>query len=762
MLSTRASLALAAFVSLGLAACATPRPAPGAHLHAVNPVTTHNTKSHTTQGPLGPEASPITFERMARFPEPGWQVPRGIAFAPDGSLVTYLQSESESEEMSLYALDTRAGTSAVILRASDLLKDDRPMSREEELRRERQRQRASGITQYGWAKSANVMVIPMGGDVFVRRADGSTKRLTDSPEPEMDPKLCADGTKVAFVRGSELYVIDVETGKERALTRGAPEGVTRGQSDFNGQEEFDEPSGHFWSPDCAHLAYLEVDERPVAEVPVLGFRAGEPDLMMQRYPEAGRANPSVRLFITDVRTGKSTPITIPAVAGQPAPYLGRFTFSQDGATLYFQSLARDQQHKSLLRVDVKTGEVSALWSESSPAWVEMADMAPLKDGKILWVSGQSGHLHLELRDGKTGARLSDLTPGAWEVFDIAGVDEESGAVFVIGNKDGDLDRQLYRLADGVITRVTTEPGVHAVTMDAKRGRFMDVHSAADRLPVAALRGPKGEVLSALPQRIDADLASLGIRTPEMVTLKSPTGEALHGALLTPRDMDPSRKYPAIVMVYGGPGVQTVQNQWTPRLMWQHLADRGYVVFQLDNRGSAGRGPAFAAHIRERLGEVELEDQLLGADYLESLPYVDKGRLGIYGHSYGGFMAALAMLKAPGRFKVGIAGSPVTDWSLYDTGYTERFMATPQTNEAGYAASDLSRLAPKLEGKLLIVHALMDENVHFQNTAQLVDALVAADKDFEMFVFPGERHGYRSPAARRHALRRVTDYLMQNL
>ena len=247
-----------------------------------------------------------------------------------------------------------------------------------------------------------------------------------------------------------------------------------------------------------------------------------------------------------------------------------------------------------------------------------------------------------------------------------------------------------------------------------------------------------------------------------MTIENDGQPNLYGMLLKPRDMKANRRYPAIVMVYGGPGVQTILNQYNPRLLWQHLADRGFVVFQLDNRGSTGRGHAFESPIYRKMGDVELEDQLRGLDWLQQKPFVAKERCGIYGHSYGGYMAAMAMLRAPLRFKAAVSGSPVIDWRYYDTGYTERYMSTPQANPDGYATSELSHLASKLAGKLFVIHALMDENVHFAHTAKLIDALVAADKDFEMLVFPGERHGYRSSKARRYAYRRVVDFFVTNL
>jgi dipeptidyl-peptidase 4 len=218
----------------------------------------------------------------------------------------------------------------------------------------------------------------------------------------------------------------------------------------------------------------------------------------------------------------------------------------------------------------------------------------------------------------------------------------------------------------------------------------------------------------------------------------------------------------VVMVYGGPGVQTVFNMWSPKLLWNHLADRGVVVFQLDNRGTSGRGPAFEAALYGRLGEIELADQVAGVDYLKALPFVDAGRVGIYGHSYGGRMTLLALLKAPDRFQVGVAASPATDDRAYDTGYTERYMGLPDKNGAGYDATDVSKLAPNLRGKLLLMHGLMDENVHFIHTAKMIDAFVAAGKRFDLLVLPGERHGYVTPAASKYAVQRIVEYLVENL
>ena len=711
-------------------------------------------------------ASPITFERMAAFPSPGWQIPRAAQWSPDGKLVTYLQSESQGDTMALFAFDVASREHRVLVRAADLTDTSKPMSREEELRRERQRKRIKGVTAYVWAERSPVMLLPLGGNVFIRKADGTIHQLTDTKTPAIDPKLCSDGTRVAFVRGSELYLVEVASGTERQLTRGAPDGVTRGQSDFIGQEEFGEPSGLWWAPGCDRIAYLEVDERQVTEIPIMGYRQGH-DLQHHRYPRSGGTNPESRIGVIDIATGRTTWIELPTAAGfdPEDQYLGRITWSHDGQALFLQRLSRDQRQLALVRADPKTGKAQHLVEAGDPSWQQFTDIRALRDGSIVWTAWRDGHRHLERRSGTSGERLAQLTEGAWDVSRLVDVDPVASRVWFIANRDGVLDRQLYAApvdGSGDVTRLTSEPGVHAIAGGRPERGWIDIHSAADRPPKAVIHGADGGTVGEIEVPRAPDFDSLRLRSAELVTLSRPGKPDLYGALLQPRVIQPGARHPAVVVVYGGPAVQTVRNEYRPRLLWQHLADRGFVVFQLDNRGSAGRGHAFETPIRDRLGAIELEDQLAGLDYLSQLPFVDPDRVGIYGHSYGGYLAALAMLLAPGRFKLGVAGSPVTDWRLYDTGYTERYLGTPEANAAGYAASELSQHAEQLRGKLFIIHALMDENVHFQHTAKLIDALVKADKDFDLLLFPGERHGYRNPQARRYLYRRIVDYLVANL
>jgi dipeptidyl-peptidase-4 len=292
--------------------------------------------------------------------------------------------------------------------------------------------------------------------------------------------------------------------------------------------------------------------------------------------------------------------------------------------------------------------------------------------------------------------------------------------------------------------------------------MVDVYSSDKTPPRAVVATLKGEEMGTLPLPHDPEIESLGLRTPAVFTVDSPAGVRLFGHVLAPRNIDTTRKYPLVLMVYGGPGVQTIANRWAPSLFWQHLADRGFFVAQLDNRGGSGRGQAFAAPISGRLGEIELKDQLAGLDWLETHAPIDASRVAIYGHSYGGFMALKAMFDAPTRFKAGVSASPVSDFRLYDSGYTERYLGLPDSDALGYDGTDLAKSAGKLTGKLFLIHALMDENVHFDNSARIIDALAENQKPFDLLVLPGERHGYRNMKTKEYVYRRIAGFISQAL
>jgi dipeptidyl-peptidase-4 len=769
MVAARSKALVLLFVGIFPACAAAPpgnRPAPAA------PVT-QPAPAPSDLAPLLPEtASRVSFAEMAKYPEPGWNIPRAARFSPDGKTLTFLMSEGGDRTMALHALDLSipSATPRVLVRAADLASSTGGPSLQEELRNERQRKRIEGITDYAWASRSQAIVLPAAGDLFVRTEAGKLVRVTDTPEPELDPKISPDGTQVAFVRDDDVFVADVASGKvARAFKSPPAKGWTRGQSDFNHQEEFDEPSGLFWSSDGKRIIALEVNEGALETTPVLGFRKGKPDLMMQRYPVAGATNPTVRVRVAEIATHREAQLELPKSVPSDA-YLGRIRSLPDGESVLLTALDRKQKTLALVLAapgTSRTPRVVARFTAPEKGWIEVSDLVVHPGGKRAFLLGPSEGrqrpFEIDLGgDADAGtARTRVLTSGPGDATELVGYDETSQRLlFMATTADEPIGRQLFAVADGAApVRLTTLPGTHEVTAAPRGGAWFDLHSSASVPPSATVHGAVDHVvgLPAVPE-----IAALGIRTPEPMVIETPDGVKLHGAVLAPRTIEPGKRYPLVLMVYGGPGVQTVVDRWAPRLLWQHLADRGFFVAQFDNRGSSGRGYDFATPIAGRLGEVELADQLTALDALGHRFPIDPDRAAIYGHSYGGFLALAAMLRAPGRFSVGIAGSPVTDWRLYDSGYTERFMGTPADDAAGYDASELSRLAPALGGHLLVVHALMDENVHFQNSANLFDALIAAKKPFDMFVFPGERHGYRSPAAREYAMQLVTRYLVEHL
>jgi dipeptidyl-peptidase 4 len=711
---------------------------------------------------------PISVEDVATYPLPGMNAPTAVTFSSDDSLIAYLYSPEGSLTRQLFAFDPNSGQVRPLLTPIDGGDAEESLSLEEKLQRERLRQHGLGVTQYAWGK-ANRLLLPLRGNLYVQDGPDTPLRLlvAGNGSPLLDARFSPDGQWVAFVQDAELYVVPVTDGVPRQLTRGARgTGKTHGLAEFIAQEEMHRYEGYWWSPDSQWLAFTEVDEThiPVYRIVHQGQdRTGDGAQEDHRYPFAGQANAKVRLAVVHRDGGEPTWLDL---GDNEDIYLARVKWLPNGR-LTAQIQNRAQSQLDLVEFDITTGAKRTLLTESSDVWINLHDLfCPLKDGRFLWASERTGFMHLYLYSGD-GEVERPLTEGDWLVTHIAAVDETAGFVYFLATADGPTETHLYAvpLAGGPPRRITVEAGTHNVVIDHLKRCFVDIHHSAATPPVVTLRRLEdGAWLNTLYMNGDPRLIDLPLPTPKIVTLPSRDGETLYGAVFFPSPAFGSGPYPTIVSVYGGPHVQRVANSWllTLNMRAQYLAQQGFLVFILDNRGSARRGLAFEAWLKQRMGQIEVQDQVDGVRWLVEQGLTDPARVGIYGWSYGGYMAAMCLTQAPETFQVAIAGAPVTHYDGYDTHYTERYMGTPQDNPEGYAAGSVMAHVDKLQGKLLLVHGLIDENVHFRHTARLINALIRARKPYDLLLFPDERHSPRSLADRIYMEERICDYFKANL
>ncbi|MDQ3458107.1 MAG: S9 family peptidase [Deinococcota bacterium] len=715
----------------------------------------------------------MSIEEVARYPLPGMAAPGAFAFSPDDALIAYLRSPDRSLVRDLYLFDPETGEERLLVRLGEASEEE--LSLEEKLRRERQRQRELGVTGFAWREGR--LLLPLRGDIYLQDGpDAPLRRVVEGGgKPALSPQLSPDGRWLAYVQDAELCVVAAEGGKPRQLTCGAREtGKTHGLAEYLAQEEMGRSEGFWWSPDSRSLAFAEVDETrvPVYRILHQGKGAvGEGAQEDHRYPFAGGPNARVRLGVVPVGGGEPVWMSLGEMDSGEAEYLARVHWFP-GGTLAAQLQDRRQRELTLVRFDPETGASTVLLRETSEVWINLHDLfRPLEGGGFLWASERTGFRHLYLYDAD-GRPVRPLTEGAWMVDSLEGVDEEQGIVYLTGSAEGPLERHLYAvslhavsLPGGEPKRLSAEPGMHSVTLDHKMRRFVDVHHALARPPTVTLRSlADGERIATVCDEPDPRVAELGLGPPERVTLESRDGETLHGAIYQPPASFGSGPFPTIVSVYGGPHAQRVTNGWdmTVDMRAQALASLGFLVFKLDNRGSARRGLLFEGAIKGRMGELEVGDQVDGVRWLAAQGLADLARVGVYGWSYGGYLAAMSLCRAPEVFKVAVAGAPVTHWDGYDSHYSERYLGLPGENPQGYEASSVMRHIEGLRGKLLLVHGLIDENVHFRHTARLIGALNRARKPYDLLLLPDERHMPRKEADRVYMEERVRDYFLSHL
>lgn len=614
-----------------------------------------------------------------------------------------------------------------------------------------------------WMPSGQELLISAGRDLFIWHiGTGKYDQLTNTPAEERDPKPSPDGRSIAFRRDHDLYVLDVGSRKETRLTTNGSDTLRNGEPDWVYPEELGLGTAFWWSPDSRFIAYMQFDIGREPLYPHADLRNSRAVFEPERYPQAGDPNADVALGVVPVAGGPTKWMDVGSTRFQ---YLiARVEWMQDGR-LAVERLTRVQDRLDLLAVDTTRGESRLLLRETDPYWVNVSnDLRFLEDGKrFLWTSERDGfrHLYLYSIDGK---QLRQLTDGNWEVRGVMGVDSRTDRVFYLSSEVSPLETHLFciRLNGKDKARLTNEPGTHAISLSPSRQYFTDDYSNSTTPTTRVLRTVKGAEYALLraPDRSVVD--QYNILPAEVVKIKAADGRTdLYASLIRPAGFDRGRRYPAIVLVYGGPGAQSIKNTFKALTMEQMFAHRGYVVWQLDNRGSIGRGHLFESAIYHSLGTVELADQKAGIDYLTSLGFVDPDRIGVHGWSYGGFMTLNAMLNAAGTFRSGIAGAPVTNFANYDTIYTERYMGLPAEDADGYTRTNLSLSAGNLKGSLMIIHNFQDDNVLFQNTLQMADALERADKQFQMLIYPQKAHGVTGPV-RKQMIQSMVEFFDRTL
>lgn len=726
------------------------------------------------RGAAAEEGPRLSLERIMGSPALAGRVPRGLALSPDGTLATLLEPRPDDRDRyDLWAIDTSSGERRMLLDSTAFGGGE--ISEEEKMRRERARVGGSrGVVSYAWAPDSRSVLVPLDGDLYVAATGGgaaAVRRLTDTPATELDAKISPRGGFVSFVRDGNLHLHDLRTGTERALTSDGGGTVSWGSAEFVAQEEMDRNDGHWWSPDDRRLVVARVDEAEVMVVPRAAIGADGTRVYDQRYPRAGTPNAAVtlHLFRTDAPDAPPVPVDL---GPDPDIYVARVDWAPDAGRVFVQRQSRDQKRLEILEVDPDTGRAEPRLEETAATWVNLSsDLHALADGSLLWTSERDGFRHLYVVP--RGGAPVQVTRGAWGIDRIVGVDEARRRVFFVAGIETPIERHLHAVdlpAAGAVPpaprRLTTEPGWHDASMDRRASRVLVTRSSPTQPPQTYLADADGTRIAWIEEnRVEGEhpYAPFLPRhvVPRFGTLPAEDGTPLHYAHWQP-ELAPGTRAPALVIVYGGPGVPPLAARRWGNPVAQWFVQRGWHVFSLDNRGTLGRGKAFEDAIHLAMGGVEVRDQKVGVDWLAARDDVDAARIAVHGWSYGGYMVLRLLAAYPGTFAAGASGAPVTDWALYDTHYTERYLGDPRTDRGPYDSSGVIGVAGRIADPLLLIHGMADDNVVFENSAKLVSRLQKEGRLFEVMVYPGQSHGIAGKADRIHLWRTIDDFFHRRM
>jgi dipeptidyl-peptidase-4 len=716
------------------------------------------------------EKKKLSVEDLTAEPPIAGRPVTGGTWIGSGDRFSYLvhKGSSEAAVSELWVEDTATGKKRMVVATTDLeLPQEPPPEKgppQEEKRTDKHR--TASFESYAWSPGGRRVLVAGGDDLWIYDVGaGRLERITRSLEKEELHSFSPDGKRVAFVRKNDLYTIELDGRRETRLTRDGGDLVYNGKLDWVYEEELAERNarGYQWSPDGGSIAYLRLDDTPVAPTAIVDFLSVPANVDWQRYPKAGGKNPIASFHVVGLDGAERGAVR----PGNDSYVVPGFSWTPDSASVSYRILNRAQNRQEVRLLTLSTGAATSrtLFVEEDPYWLNVVDPPRfLRDGRYVWKSERTGYAHLSV--GRTaGGDPRPITRGEWIVDRIGGVDEGRGIVYFTASEENVRCRPIYRVAlDGTgFAKITsTRGGQHSAVLSPSGMLLLDTYSSVSEPPVLSLLDSRGRALRAV-DRLKSRLDEFELGTVEETSAVADDGARLEARLVKPAGFDASKKYPVIVYVYGGPHSQVVRDAWGATTLLDHLlASKGFLVWSLDNRGSSGRGHAWEAALFRDMGSRELADQLAGVRYLKSLPFVDGTRIGIWGWSYGGYMTLFSLTRAPDVWKCGIAGAPVTHWKFYDTIYTERYMGTPQENPEGYERSAPLSKAKDLAAPLLLIHGGSDDNVHLQNTVAFIDALVRAGKPYELQVQPRQKHGFRSAESLNFRNRAIVRFFEANL
>ena len=596
----------------------------------------------------------------------------------------------------------------------------------------------------------------------------ASKKLSKIASQVQEPTFSPDGLKIGFAKENNLFIYDIASEKiTQVTTDGKKNSVINGITDWVYEEEFAFVRAYDWSADSKKLAYIRFDESQVPEFSMTIFQKElYPKMETFKYPKAGEKNSEVSLFVYDVNTGSSKEVNL---GNYNDFYIARMKWTNDANVLCAQVLNRHQDNLDLLFIDGTTATSKVVLNEKDKAYIDVTDnLTFLKDNSFIWTSEKDGFNHIYVYD-KTGKLKNQVTKGNWEVTAYYGLDEKTKTVFYQSVENGSTIRDVYRIGlDGKNkVKLSSQIGTNSATFSPNFQYFINTYSSTTQPTVYTLNNAKDgkQIQSIIDNKALAEkVIKYNLPVKEFFEITTEKGNKLNAWMIKPKDFDANKKYPVFMYQYSGPGSQQVDNKWnTANDYWfMMLSQQGYITVCVDGRGTGFKGAAFKKVTQKQLGKLEVEDQIDAANVIGNYTYVDKSRIGIFGWSYGGFMSSNCLFKGGEVFKMAIAVAPVTNWRFYDSIYTERYLQTPQENASGYDDNSPINFVSKLKGNFLLIHGSADDNVHVQNTMQMVEALVQANKQFDWAIYPDKNHGIYGGKTRIQLYNKMTNFIKEKL